>query len=182
MLGCVSITNAGDIGGYYCHSHGSSRMHLAGWGRDLCLSTLKFAPVNSPMKIQLLLQTWTQVTSFFSCHSKSYLRTSFLYLKSVQFSSVQSLNCVRLSATRWTAAHQASLSITNSQSLPKLMSIESVLHPTSHPLSSPSSPAINLSQNRGLSKWVSSSHRVAKVLEFQLQHQSFQWTPRTDLL
>ena len=91
-----------------------------------------------------------------------------------QFSSVQSLNCVRLSATRWTAAHQASLSITNSQSLPKLMSIESVLHPTSHPLSSPSSPAINLSQNRGLSKWVSSSHRVAKVLEFQLQHQSFQ--------
>ena len=34
----------------------------------------------------------------------------------------------------------------------------------------------------GLFKWVSSSHQVAKVLEFQLQHQSFQWTPRTDLL
>ena len=42
----------------------------------------------------------------------------------------------------------------------------------SHPRSSPSSPALNLSQNQGLFKWVSSSHQVAKVLEFQLQHQS----------
>ena len=52
----------------------------------------------------------------------------------------------------------------------------------SHPLSSPSPPASNLSQHQGLFQWVSSSHEVAKVLEFQLQHQSFQWTPRTDLL
>ena len=52
----------------------------------------------------------------------------------------------------------------------------------SHPLSSPSPPALNLSQHQGLFKGVSSSHQVAKVLEFQLQHQSFQWTPRTDLL
>ena len=52
----------------------------------------------------------------------------------------------------------------------------------SHPLSSPSPPALNLSQHQGLFQWVSSSHQVAKVLEFQLQHQSFQWAPRTDLL
>ena len=52
----------------------------------------------------------------------------------------------------------------------------------SHPLSSPSPPALNLSQHQGLFKWVSSLHQVAKVLEFQLQHQSFQRTPRTDLL
>ena len=51
----------------------------------------------------------------------------------------------------------------------------------SHPLSSPSSPTFSLS-SISLFKWVSSSHQVAKVLEFQLQHQSFQWTPRTDLL
>ena len=44
----------------------------------------------------------------------------------------------------------------------------------SHPLSSPSPPALNLSQHQGLFKWVSSSYQVAKVLEFQLQHQSFQ--------
>ena len=52
----------------------------------------------------------------------------------------------------------------------------------SHPLLSPSPPAPNLSQHQGLFQWVSSSHEVAKVFEFQLQHQSFQWTPRTDLL
>ena len=52
----------------------------------------------------------------------------------------------------------------------------------SHPLLTPSPPAPNLSQHQGLFQWVSSSHQVAKVLEFQLQHQSFQWTPRTDLL
>ena len=52
----------------------------------------------------------------------------------------------------------------------------------SHPLSPPSPHALNLSQHQGPFKWVSSSHQVAKVLEFQLQHQSFQWTPRTDLL
>ena len=42
----------------------------------------------------------------------------------------------------------------------------------SHPLSSSSPPALNLSQDQGLFKWVSPSHQVAKVLEFQLQHQS----------
>ena len=47
---------------------------------------------------------------------------------------------------------------------------------------SPSPPALNLSQHRGLFKCVSSSHQVAKILEFQLQHQTFQQTPRTDLL
>ena len=52
----------------------------------------------------------------------------------------------------------------------------------SHPLSSPSPPALNLSQHQGLFKWVSTSHQVAKVLEFQFQHQFFQWTPRIDLL
>ena len=52
----------------------------------------------------------------------------------------------------------------------------------SHPLSSPSPPAFNLSQHQGLFKWVSSSYQVAKALEFQLQHQSFQWLFRTDFL
>ena len=52
----------------------------------------------------------------------------------------------------------------------------------SHPLSSPSPPAFNLSQHQGLFHWVSSLHQVAKVLEFQLQHQSFQWIFRTDFL
>ena len=53
---------------------------------------------------------------------------------------------------------------------------------SSHPLLSPSPPAINLSQHQGLFKRVGSLHQVVKVLEFHLQHQSFQWTSRTDLL
>ena len=52
----------------------------------------------------------------------------------------------------------------------------------SHPLSSPSPPALNLSQHQGIFQWVSSLHQVAKVLEFQLQHQSFEWIFRTDFL
>ena len=51
-----------------------------------------------------------------------------------------------------------------------------------YPLSCPSLPALNLSQHQGLFKWVSPSHQVAKVLEFQLQHQSFQWIFMTDFL
>ena len=51
----------------------------------------------------------------------------------------------------------------------------------SHPLLSPSPPTFNLSQHQGLFKWVSSLHQVAKILEFQLQHQSFQWRSRADI-
>ena len=53
---------------------------------------------------------------------------------------------------------------------------------SSHPLSSPFPPAPNPSQHQSLFQWVNSSHEVAKVLEFQRQHHSFQRTPRTDLL
>ena len=83
--------------------------------------------------------------------------------------SAQLLSCVQLFATPWTAACQASLSIINSQSLLKLMSIQ-----PSYSLSSPSPPAFNLSQHQGLFQCVSSSHQMAKVLKLQLQHQSFQ--------
>ena len=73
------------------------------------------------------------------------------YLLSIMFSSVQSLSRVRLFATVWTAARQASLSFTNCWSLLQLMSIESVM-PSNHvyPLSSPSPPAFIVSQHRGL--------------------------------
>ena len=61
---------------------------------ETCLSTLKLALINSPVNIQLLLETQTQVTSFcffFFLSLQKKLRTSFLYLKSVQFSSVTQL-------------------------------------------------------------------------------------------
>ena len=52
----------------------------------------------------------------------------------------------------------------------------------SHPLLSPSPPALNLSQHQSLFQWLTSSHQVVRVLEFQLQHQAFQWMFRTDWL
>jgi len=91
---------------------------------------------------------------------------------SIQFSSsVQSLSHVRLFVTPWTAACQASLSITNSQSLLKLVSIELVI-PSSHLILC--RPLLLLPLVFQLLLRVSSWHQVAKVLEFQLQHQSFQ--------
>ena len=95
------------------------------------------------------------------------------YISSViQLSSVQSLSHVQLFATPWTATHQASLSITNSWSPPKPMSIESMM-PSNHLiLCRPSPPALNPSQHQGLFQWFSSQHQVGQVLEFQLQHQS----------
>ena len=99
-----------------------------------------------------------------------------------QFSSVQSLSRVWRFATPWTAARQASLSITNSQSLLKLMSIKLVM-PSNHlilchpllllPSIFPSIRVFPVSQLL---------HQAARVLEFQLQHQSFQWIFRVDFL
>ena len=80
---------------------------------------------------------------FYSCHSVS---DYFCLLYSL-ISSVQSLSHVWLFATPWTAAQQASLSISNSRSPPKPMSIKSMMPPNHHLLSSPSPPALNLSQH-----------------------------------
>ena len=100
---------------------------------------------------------------------------------SVQFSSVAQL-CLTLcdpmnSSTPGLPVHHQLQESTQIQ----VHRVGDAIQP-SHPLSSPSPPALNLSQHQGLFQWVSSSHQVAKVLEFQLQHQSLQWTPRTDLL
>ena len=97
-------------------------------------------------------------------------------LSSVQFSSVQSLSRVRLFVTPWTATRQASLSITNSQTLLKLMSIESVM-PSNHlilchlllPLPS-IFPSIRVFSNESVL-----CIRWPNYWEFQLHHQSFQW-------
>ena len=99
--------------------------------------------------------------------------TSFI----LQFSSVQSrltlcdpMNC----SMPGLSVHHQLLESTQTH----VHQVSDAIQP-SHPLLSPSPPAFNLSQHLGLFKWVSSSHQVAKVLEFQLHHQSFRWTPRT---
>ena len=101
----------------------------------------------------------------------------------ILISSVQLLSHVSLFATPWTAARQASLSIINSQSLFKLMPIKSVM-PSNHLIFCCLLfllPSIFFSIR--VFTYESVLHiRWAKVLEFQLQHQSFQWIFRTDFL
>ena len=100
-------------------------------------------------------------------------------LSSVQFSSVTQ-SCLTLctdSSTPGLPVHHQLPEFTQTH----VHWVSDAIQP-SHPQSSPSPSALNLSQHQGLFKWVSSLHQVVKVLGFQLQHQSFQWTPRTDLL
>ena len=103
------------------------------------------------------------------------------YNYSVQFSSVAQ-SCPTLcdpmnSSTPGLSVHHKLLEFTQTH----VHQVGDAIQP-SHPLWSPSPPAPNASQHQNLFQWVNSSHEVAKVLEFQLQHQSFQWTPRTDIL
>ena len=104
-----------------------------------------------------------------------FMSFDFYIITPLPISSVQSFSRVQLFETPWTAAHQASLSITNSQSLLKLMSIESVMQSNHLILCRPLllSPSI-FTSIRVFSNESALRHQVAKVLEFQLQHQSFQ--------
>ena len=88
-------------------------------------------------------------------HKGKYMQPS-----STLFISVPSLSHVQLFATPWTAAHQASLSITNSKSLLKLMSIESVMPSYHLILSSPSPPAVNLSLHQEMMLSNESAFRI----------------------
>ena len=97
---------------------------------------------------------------------------------SIQFSSVQSLSRVRLCGPM----NRSTPGLPVHHQLPEFIQthahrVSDAIQP-SHPLSSPSPSSLNPSQHQGLLKWVSSLHQVAKVLELQLQHQSFQWIPK----
>ena len=95
---------------------------------------------------------------------------------------VQSLSHVCLFETPWTIARQAPLSATLSRSLLISCPLSGDAIQPSHPLL-PSSPfVLSLSQHQGLFYWVGSLHQVAKLLELQLQHQSFQWISKVDFL
>ena len=143
-----------------------------------------FLSLRFPFIIQASSCSWclfSTLGSFFAKVKQSSVCLAELPIN-CHFVVVQMLSRVRLFVTPSTAAHQASLSFTISQSMFKLMSTESVV-PSKHlVLLSPSPSAFSLSQHQILFKWVSYLHQVAKVLELQLQHQSFQWIFRTDLL
>ena len=163
--GKESACNAGDLG----LIPGLGRSPGEGKGYPLQYSGLE----NSmDCIVHEVVKSWTDWATFTSLHFfTQYLsqKISNINQTSVQFSSVQSLSRVRLFATPRIAARQASLSVTISQSSYKLTSIESMM-PSNHLilcrqllLQLPIFPSI-----RDISKWVSSSHEVAKVLELQL--------------
>ena len=140
----------------------------------------KWTLLHYEWECKLIQPLWRTVWSFLK-----KLKIELHYVPTIPLlgiSSVQSLSHVRLFATPWIAApglpvHHQLLEFTQTHFHRVSDAIQS-----SHPLSSPSPPAPNPSQHQDLFQWVNSSHEVAKALEFQLQHQSFQWTPRTYLL
>ena len=124
-------------------------------------------PLLSPLVWLLLLFPWRQ--------GVLKIKESVLFLYfiegSVQFSSVAQKSSVQLFGTLWTIICKASLFHHQLLELAQTqVHLVGDAMQASHPLSSPSLPAFNLSQQQGIFQWVSSLHQVAKVLELQLQH------------
>ena len=137
-----------------------STPHMTTFTHDLGpLSTLSIKPLSKPL-CDLLTPTPPYASVQFSCSVVS-----------------NSLQPHGLQHARLFPVHHQLLEFTQTH----VHWVSDAIKP-SHPLLPPSPLALNLSQHQGLFQWVSSLYQVAKVLEFQLQHQSFQWTPRTYLL
>ena len=131
-----------------------------------------------------------EITEIFICFILFYIFLSFLqsHFKSKIYVSFKLLFSLSVTSdSLWPhGLQQARLPFPAHQQLPELTQthvhfFSDAIQP-SHPLLFPSVPAFNLSQQQSLFQWVCSSHQVAKVLEFQLQHQSFQWIFRIDFL
>ena len=124
--------------------------------------------------------SWSIEICLYGTGSKELMKFSLEVGSSVQFSSVAQ-SCPTLRPRESQHARPPCSSPAAGVHSNSCHQVGDAIQP-SHLLSSPPPPAPNPSHHQGLFQWVSSSHQVAKVLEFQLQHQSFQWTPRTDLL
>ena len=147
-----------------------------------------FYPILYSFRILFLKVCITSKTVFLVLCNPKIVTQSCLILcnpmdciSSVQFSSVTQ-SCLTLCdpmnrSTPGLPVHHKLPEFTQTQ----VHRVSDAIQP-SHRLSSPSPPAPKPSQHQGLFQWVNSLHEVAKILEFQLQRQSFQWTPRTDLL
>ena len=136
------------------------------------------------MNFKLFITDYMKSLSFFSPTTASNLSNHFLPSSLSSVGSVQSLSRVWLFEKPWTACSTPGSPVHHQHTELTQIHVHQVrdaIQP-SHPLLSPSLPAFNLSQHQGLFKWVNSLNQVAKVLGFQLQHQSFQWIFRTDFL
>ena len=152
--------------------------YMAWWTLNYCTSALSSSVVSNslwPMTIAL------QPPLKMGFSRKEYWSGLPFPSSVIQFSSVAQ-SCLTLCdhmncSTPGLPVHHQLLEFTQTH----VHQVSDAIQPP-HPLLSPSPPAPNPSQHQGLFQWVNSSHEVAKVLKLQLQHQSFQWTPRTNLL
>ena len=139
------------------------------WISNIILFIHVYAAVHEVAKSQTRLSNWTD-WYMLKADYRLYILTDFC--KNVQFSSIQLLSSVCL-----TLCDPMDCCMTGFYARRVSDAIQ-----LSHPPSSTSPPAFNLSQHQGVFQWVSSAYQVAKVLEFHLQNQSFQWIFRTDFL
>ena len=151
----------------------------------LCVSVHTVYQVSWQWKESSLCDLWLITTIGWECGTAQAADGHLVWSRRKQkslISSVQSLNHVRLCDPMDCSTPGFPVL----QQLPELT--QTLVHlasdaiQPSHPLLSPSSPAFNLSQHQDLFQWVSSSYQVARILELQPQHQSFQRIFRTDFL
>ena len=155
----------------------------------------QFSSVQLLSYVWLFVTPWTAAQQGFLSFTVSWISLKFMSVESVMPSNCLNLCHPLLLLSQFSSVAQSCWTLCNPMdcSTPDLPVHHQLLEFTqthvhwvsdaiqpSHPLSSPSPPAFNLSQSQGLFKWVSCSHHVAKVLESQLQNQSFQWIFRTD--
>ena len=130
------------------------------------------------MNHRLLYLLWTKLMHILIVSVSQSIIYTYINMDLILISSVQSLSHFLKSDFLWPHGLQHARppcpSPTPEPTQTHVHWINDAIQP-SHPLSSPSPPAPNPSQHQGLFQWVSSSHQVAKVLELQFQHQSFQW-------
>ena len=123
---------------------------------------------------------WPNTSCLWPCQSHSQVArpvcTEVSSVQSLQLSHVRLCDPMDCSTPGFPGHHQLP-EFTQTQ----VHQVSDAIQP-SHSQSSPSPPTFSLSQHQCLFHWISSSHQVAKVLEFLLQHQSFQWIFRTDFL
>ena len=136
------------------------------------------------MRSQRIRQDWATNTFTFHFQLNRIGRPEWEALKSAKLSSVQFSSVAQSCLTLCDPMNCSTPGLPVHHQLPEFTQTHvqrvGVAIQPSHPLSSPS-PASSPSQHQGLFQWVNSLHEVTKILEFQLQHQSFQWTPRSDL-
>ena len=133
--------------------------------------------------VHSISKTWTQLSDSTNTRKSSIQqqtkkkernkkRKSIIQNKNTQFSSVSQFCSTLCNPMGWSMPGFPVFHSFLEMAQTHVHQVSDAIQP-SHPLSSPSPPAINLSQHQGLFQRVSSSYQVAKVLEVQLQHQSF---------